>query len=52
MARFVPVELLYNNKEWAIIKPVITQVMRNILEVYDEIIINTKGIEDGKVVRQ
>lgn len=52
VARFVPVELLYNNKEWAIIKPVISTSYEEHLEVYDEIIINTKGIEDGKVVRQ
>lgn len=52
VARFVPVELLYNNKEWAIIKSVIDANYETHLEIYDEVIINTKGIEDGKVVRQ
>lgn len=52
VARFVPVELLYNNKEWAIIKAVIDSNYETHLEIYDEVIINTKGIEEGKVVRQ
>ncbi len=52
VARFVPVELLYNNKEWAIIKSVTDANYETRLEIYDEVIINSKGIEDGKVVRQ
>lgn len=54
VARFVPVNLLYNNKEWAIISSVKSSESGypEELEIYDEVIINTKGIEDGKVVRQ
>lgn len=52
VARFVPVELVYNNKEWAIVKAVLNSNYEESLEIYDEIIINSKGIEDGKVVRQ
>ena len=51
-ARFVPVNLIYNNKEWAIIEPVIDSNYDYKLEIYDEVIINTKGITDGEVVRQ
>lgn len=51
VARFVPVELLYNNKEWAIISAVSSDGDLR-LEIYDEVIVNTKGITDGKVVRQ
>lgn len=52
VARFVPVELVFNNKEWAIVKSVLNSNYEESLEIYDEIIINSKGIEDGKVVRR
>lgn len=54
VARFVPVNLLYNNKEWAVIKPDsdTEEDYDEKLEIYDEVIINSRGIEDGKVVRQ
>ncbi len=52
VARFVPVNLIYNNKEWAIIEPVLNSDYDETLEIYDEVIINTKGITDGEVVRQ
>ncbi len=52
VAKFVPVSLLYNNKEWAVIEPVKDTNYEESLEMYDEVIVNTKGIEDGKVVRQ
>ncbi len=54
VARFVPVNLLYNNKKWAVIEPD-TDTEEDYdekLEIYDEVIINSRGIENGKVVRQ
>lgn len=51
VAKFAPVNLIYNNKEWAIIEPVAVPDYVN-LEIYDEVIINTKGISDGDKVRQ
>ncbi len=52
VARFVPVNLLYNNKEWAVIESITVEDYAETLKIYDEVIVNTKGIEDGKVVRQ
>lgn len=53
VARFVPIELIYNNKEWAIIsRPDKLEDGELSLEIYDEVIVDTKGIEEGKVVRQ
>lgn len=52
VARFIEVELLYNNKEWAIISRNTNSSSDLRLEMYDEVIVNTKGIQDGKVVRQ
>lgn len=52
VARFIEVELLYNNKEWAVISRSSNSGSDLQLEMYDEVIVNTKGIEDGKVVRQ
>lgn len=51
VARFIPVTLLYNNKEWAVIQ-IIESNEEPKVKIYDEVIVNTKGVEDGKVVRQ
>lgn len=51
VARFIPVTLLYNNKEWAVIQIVDSNEEPKV-KIYDEVIVNTKGVEDGKVVRQ
>ncbi len=52
VARFAPVDLIYNNKEWAIIEPAQENDGEIELEIYDDVIVNTKGIEDGDVVRR
>lgn len=50
VARFIPINLLYNNKEWAIIE--MSEIAdEQSVKIYDEVIVNTKGVEDGKVVR-
>ena len=52
VARFAPVDLIYNNKEWAVIEPVTNKGYDIELKIYDEVIVNTRGIEEGEVVRQ
>ncbi|MDO4744046.1 MAG: HlyD family efflux transporter periplasmic adaptor subunit [Clostridia bacterium] len=51
-ARFVPVELLYNGKDWVVVKQK-TESAENpmVLKLYDELIIGGKDIYEGKVVR-
>ena len=51
-AHFVPVELLYNGKEWVVVKEK-TESAENpiVLKLYDELIVSGHNIYDGKVVR-
>ncbi len=49
-AKFVPVDILYNNKEWVIISEQVT-VGEKTIKLYDELIIKGKDIYNDKVVR-
>ena len=51
VARFVPVNVVYNNREWAIISSNLSVQSDYYLEMYDEVILDTSGVEDGEVVR-
>ncbi len=48
-AKFVPVELLHNNSDWAVVSAV--QSENNALKLYDEAIVKADGLEDGKKLR-
>ncbi len=51
-AKFVPVELLYNGKEWVVVKEVSESVSgQDALKLYDELVVDGQDIYDGKVVR-
>lgn len=50
-ARFVPVNLIYKNDEWAIISAAEPELGGYKLQIYDEVIVECKNLEDGKVVR-
>ncbi len=51
-AHFIPIELLYNGKEWVVVKEK-TESAENpiVLKLYDELIVSGHNIYDGKVVR-
>ena len=49
MARFVPVNIKYNSKDWAIAAETIEG--DETLKLYDELIVNGKDLYDGKDVR-
>lgn len=49
-SRFVPIDILYNNKEWAIVSERVSSETTN-LKLYDELIISGKNLYDNKVVR-
>lgn len=51
VARFVPVDVKYKNGEWAIVSPVTNTGSEYKLQIYDEVIVEAKNLEDGKVVR-
>ncbi len=51
IARFVPVTVQYRNGEWAIIHPVTDINLEYQLQIYDEVVVTAKNLEDGKVVR-
>ena len=51
VARFVPVDVKYKNGEWAIVSPVTNTGTEYKLQIYDEVIVEAKNLEDGKVVR-
>ncbi len=49
-SEFVPVNILYNNKEWAIVSETV-QLGKSNIKLYDELIISGRDLYDGKVVR-
>ena len=51
VARFVPVNVRYKNGEWAIVSAVVDTGAEYKLQIYDEVIVEAKNLEDGKVVR-
>lgn len=51
VARFVPINVKYKNDKWAIVSPVTDLNLEYKLQMYDEVIVEAKNLEDGKVVR-
>ena len=51
VARFVPVNVHYKNGDWAIISSADGVISEYKLQIYDEVIVESKNLEDGKVVR-
>lgn len=52
VARFVPVNIKYKNDKWAIVSPAEPTVTGGTkLQIYDEVIVDKKNLEDGKRVR-
>lgn len=51
VARFVPVNVHYKNADWAIVSPAGDSSTEYRLQIYDEVIVDAKNLEDGKVVR-
>lgn len=49
VARFVPISVKYKNEEWAVVSAVSGWDYQ--LQIYDEVIVKAKKLEDGKVVR-
>lgn len=51
-ARFIPVELMYNGKDWVVVEEQMeTAETPKVLKLYDELIIDGQDIYEGKVVR-
>lgn len=50
-ARFVPVNLIYRNDEWAIVSAAEPVLGGYKLQIYDEVIVECRNLEDGKIVR-
>lgn len=51
VARFVPVTDLGRNEDWVIVQAVTDTNAEYKLQIYDEVIVDYKDVEDGKVVR-
>lgn len=51
VARFVPVTDLGRDEDWVIVRAVTDTAVEYKLQIYDEVIVDYKDIEDGKVVR-
>jgi len=49
IARFKPIEILHSNDEFVIAKE--DNQKKNALLLYDEVIVNGKNIEDGKIIK-
>ncbi len=51
-ARFVPVEMMYNGKDWVVVAEQMESAETpKVLKLYDELIIDGQNIYEGKVVR-
>lgn len=51
VAHFVPVTVKYNDKKWAIVSSDTSVQSDYYLQIYDEVVVESKNIEEGKVVR-
>lgn len=51
VAKFVPVNVKYKNDEWVVVSAAEPGLGEAKLQIYDEVIVSGKNIEDGKVVR-
>lgn len=50
-AYFVPINLNYRNDEWAVVSAAEPEAGGKRLQIYDEVIIECKNLEEGKIVR-
>lgn len=51
VARFVPVMIRYKNDDWVIVSAATDVSSDYKLQIYDEVVVEAKNLEDGKVVR-
>ncbi len=51
VAKFVPVNVRYRNDEWAIVDSAEPQSGGAKLQIYDEVIVSCRNLEDGKIIR-
>ncbi|MBQ3573529.1 MAG: HlyD family efflux transporter periplasmic adaptor subunit [Clostridia bacterium] len=51
VAKFVPVNVRYRNDEWTIVDSVESQTGGAKLQIYDEVIVSCRNLEDGKIIR-
>ena len=51
VAKFVPVNVRYRNDEWAIVDSAEPQIGGAKLQIYDEVIVSGRNLEDGKIIR-
>ena len=51
VAKFVPINIKYKNESWAVISAAEPNVGEPKLQIYDEVIVKGKNIQDGKVIR-
>ena len=51
VAHFVPVDLKFKNDDWAIISSMDSETYDYKLQIYDEVVVDSKNMSDGKVVR-
>ncbi len=49
--RFVPVNVIYRNADWIVVSPNMSVGAEYNLQIYDEVVVDAKNLEDGKVVR-
>ncbi len=50
-AKFVPVNLVHKNDDWAIVTAAEPELGGAKLQMYDEVIVECRNLEDGKIVR-
>lgn len=50
-AKFVPINLIYKNEDWAIVSAAEPELGGARLQLYDEVIVECRNLEDGKIVR-
>lgn len=51
VAKFVPVNVRYRNDEWTIVDSAEPQAGGAKLQIYDEVIVSCRNLEDGKIIR-
>lgn len=51
VARFVPVNIIYKNEDWTIVSSGEPEQGGVRLQIYDEVIVSCRNLEDGKIIR-
>lgn len=51
VAKFAPVNVRYRNDEWTIVDAAESQSSGTNLQIYDEVIVSCRNLEDGKIIR-